>query len=184
MTLHADARASLVAWQPTGPRQDELRLAFLALLDGRPDALDRACAPAHITASALILDASAERVLLVLHRKIGRWIQPGGHAEASDATLAGAALREATEESGMAGLVIEPGILHLDRHPAPCHPGVVDEHFDVRYLVLAPAGAQPAVSAESLDVRWFSRDGLPDGLESTILEMLAAADRRRSDQRL
>ena len=63
-------------------------------------------------------------------------------------------------------------------------PGSVHEHFDVRYLVRAPAGAQPVVSAESFDVRWFSRDALPDGLEATILEMLTAADRRRSAQRL
>lgn len=131
-----------------------------------------------------MLDADAERALLVLHRKVGRWIQPGGHAEQTDATLAEAALREASEESGIAGLAIEPRILHLDRHPAPCRPGVVHEHFDVRYLVRAPAGAQPIVSAESLDVRWFSRDALPDGLEATILEMLTAADRRRSAQRL
>jgi 8-oxo-dGTP pyrophosphatase MutT (NUDIX family) len=184
MTLHADALGSLRDWRPAEPRQETLRRAFVDLLDRRADALDRMCAPAHITASALVIDGSADRVLLVLHRKIRRWIQPGGHVEAADATLAGAALREATEESGIAGLTIEPGILHLDRHPAPCRPGIVDEHFDVRYLVRAPAGAPPALSAESLDVRWFTRDTLPDGLEATILEMMAAADGRLPDQRL
>ena len=183
MTLHADASASLAAWRPSDPRQDGLRQAFLDLLRQRPDALDRSCAPAHLTASALVLDAAAGRVLLVLHRKIERWIQPGGHAEPTDATLAGAALREATEESGIAGLRIEPGILHLDRHPAPCRPGVVDEHFDVRYLVVAPPEREPAVSDESLDVRWFDHDALPDGIEPTILEMIAAAGRRGFDQR-
>jgi 8-oxo-dGTP pyrophosphatase MutT (NUDIX family) len=183
MTLHADATASLAAWQPPTHRQAALRSDFVDLLHHRSDALDRSCAPAHLTASALVLDPNAERVLLVLHRKIGRWIQPGGHAEASDASLAGAALREATEESGIAGLRVQPGILHLDRHPAPCRPGVVDEHFDVRYLVTAPPDAEPVVSGESLDVRWFDRDALPDGLEATMLEMLAAADGRRPDQR-
>ncbi|HEX7224861.1 MAG TPA: NUDIX domain-containing protein [Candidatus Limnocylindria bacterium] len=183
MTLHADAFASLAAWQPSDPRQDELRVEFLDLLRHRSDALDRSCAPAHLTASALVLEAGTERVLLVLHRKIGRWIQPGGHAEVTDATLAGAALREATEESGITGLTMEPWILHLDRHPAPCRPGVVEEHFDVRYAVVAPAAAEPIVSGESLDVRWFDRDALPDGIEPTILAMIGAADRRRSAQR-
>jgi 8-oxo-dGTP pyrophosphatase MutT (NUDIX family) len=177
MNLHADATASLREWLPGDARQDELRTAFLQLLDARADALDRRCAPAHVTASALVVDPDG-RVLLVHHRKVRRWIQPGGHAEASDPTLAGAALREATEESGIDGLTVEPGILHVDRHPAPCRPGVVDEHFDVRYLVIAPVGAVPRVSVESLDVRWFEPARLPDGIEGTILEMIAEARRR------
>ena len=89
--------------------------------------------------------------------------------------MAGAALREATEESGITGLRLIPGILQVDRHPAPCQPGVVEEHLDVRYLVVAPAGAVPLVSDESDDVRWFGRDELPEGIEPTIVEMLAAA---------
>src|SRR5687768_3211270 len=89
-------------------------------------------------------------------------------------SLGDAALREATEESGIRGLRLLPGSLHFDRHPAPCNPGVVDEPFDVRYLVLAPAGSVSAVSAESLDVRWFGWDDLPEGIEPTIVEMLSA----------
>jgi 8-oxo-dGTP pyrophosphatase MutT (NUDIX family) len=90
-------------------------------------------------------------------------------------TLAAAALREATEESGIAGLRVLPGIVQVDRHPAPCNPGVVDEHLDVRYLVIAPPTAVPLVSAESDEVRWFDWDALPEGIEPTIVEMLLLA---------
>ena len=180
MTLHADAVASLAAWRPFELRQDALRLAFLDLLDRRSDALDRSCAPAHLTASALVVDPFERRVLLVLHRKVGRWLQPGGHTELTDATLAGAALREAKEETGVGGLSLASGILHVDRHPAPCNPGVVDEHFDVRYLVVAPPGREPTVSAESLDARWIGWDDLETEIEPTIHEMVAAARHRLS----
>ena len=178
MTLHADAAAELRAWTPQSAAQIDLRDAFLNHLDAHPDAVWRTCAPAHLTASALILDPIQRAILLVLHRKVGRWLQPGGHCEVDDASLGAAALREASEESGVEGLVLVPGILHVDRHPAPCNPGVVEEHFDVRYLVQAPAGSVAVASAESLDARWFGWEELPEGIEPTIVEMLTAGRRR------
>ena len=99
----------------------------------------KACTDGHVTASALVIDPERGRVLLTLHRKLRMWLQMGGHCEPEDATLAAAALREATEESGIAGLTLLPGgPVRLDRHPipAPCH-----WHLDVQYAALAPAGA-------------------------------------------
>jgi 8-oxo-dGTP pyrophosphatase MutT (NUDIX family) len=175
MSLHASATRDLLAWEPPSASQRDLRGHFLDYLAAHPDGLWRTCAPAHITASAAIVDPTRRLVLLVLHRKVGRWLQPGGHCEPGDASLAAAALREAREESGIDGLEVEAGILQVDRHPAPCRPGVVEEHLDVRYLVVAPPDASPTVSAESEAARWFGWDALPQGIEPTIVEMLRLA---------
>ncbi len=139
-------------------RQAELCAQFLVAAEA--GALTRDDGPDHLTASALVLDVSRTHVLLVLHKKVRRWMQPGGHLEPVDDSLAAAALREAVEETGVAGLRLATGLpLDLDRHPAPC--GKRD-HLDVRFLVLAPDGAPTAVSDESDDVRWFPLDALPD----------------------
>jgi 8-oxo-dGTP pyrophosphatase MutT (NUDIX family) len=114
-------------------------------------------------------------VLLNLHRKAGRWFHFGGHLEPGDATLADAALREATEESGLAGLVLDLEPLHLSRHTVPfCDPRGPVDHCDVRFRAVAPASAVPAVSAESLDVRWWPVDELPTD-EPDMVEMVQLA---------
>jgi 8-oxo-dGTP pyrophosphatase MutT (NUDIX family) len=174
------AASELRAWTPTDEAQEALRHALLAFLDARPeDACDRSCVPGHLTASALVLDADGVRTLLTLHPRVGRWIQLGGHCEPGDATLRDAALREATEESGIDGLTVAPRPLHVDVHPVTCSLGVPTRHLDVRYLVRAPAGAVPRISAESDDLRWWPVDALPAGCD-TVPTMLAAAQRQNS----
>jgi 8-oxo-dGTP pyrophosphatase MutT (NUDIX family) len=171
----AAAADELAAWRGPDAGQEALRQALLAYLAARPDdACSRSCAAGHLTASALVLDAAGEQTLLTLHPRVGRWIQLGGHCEPGDPTLADAALREATEESGISGLLIEPGPLHLDVHPVTCSLGVPTRHLDVRYLVRAPAGAVPRISAESRDLRWWPCAALPPDAD-TVPAMIAAA---------
>ncbi|MBB5785813.1 NUDIX hydrolase [Jiangella mangrovi] len=175
--LHADAVAVLSGWVAPSAGQDRLRRDYLDVLDAHPRAMRRDCVPAHLTGSALVLDPVTERVLLLLHAKAGLWLQAGGHCEDGDASLAATALREATEESGIAGLTLGAGgrPVQLDRHAAPCAPGVAEHHLDVQYVALAPAGAVAAISDESHDLGWFGYDDLPEPLGGGVVELIAAA---------
>ncbi|MFC9469692.1 NUDIX hydrolase [Streptomyces coelicoflavus] len=170
MSLHDDAVLVLKAYEG----QDELRQVYLDHLATHPGGLWKACADGHITASAMVIDPSRERVLLTLHKKIRRWLQMGGHCEPVDETLARAALREGTEESGIAGLALLPGgPVRLDRHSTPCA-----WHLDVQYAALAPEGAVEAISDESLDLRWFPYAEVADVADESVVRLLEATRAR------
>ncbi|MCR3722739.1 MULTISPECIES: NUDIX hydrolase [Prauserella salsuginis group] len=172
--LHTAATSTLDTWKPDTAAQESLRQAYLGLLAARPDACARSCEAGHLTASAIVLDTAGEHVLLTLHPRVGRWLQLGGHCEPEDPSLTAAALREATEESGMSGLTIEDDPLRLDVHPITCSLGIPTRHFDVQFLVRAPAGAEPVASDESDDLRWWPVRALPPGTED-LTELVAAA---------
>lgn len=170
MSLHDDAVLVLKSYED----QAELRQAYLDHLSAHPDGMWKACGDGHITASGLVIDPERGRVLLTLHRKLRMWLQMGGHCEPGDGTLAGSALREATEESGIAGLTLLPGgPVRLDRHHTPCA-----WHLDVQYAVLAPVGAIEAISDESLDLRWFSYDEVPTVADDSVVRLLQATRAR------
>ncbi len=171
--LRTDARVLLTGWRPADASQRALAAQYLAFLDAHEDAMWRRCRPGHLTASALVLDAERDRVLLTLHPKFGRWLQLGGHCEPDDPSLAAAALREAQEESGIDALRIRPQPLRLDRHRVGCHGG--SWHYDVQFLALAPSDAQERCSAESLAVSWFAVDRLPGSCDASVRALVAAA---------
>lgn len=178
--LHADALATLDTWPPPSPAQAALRDRFVAHLREHPGGMRRACLPAHVTASTLVLDRSRRRVLLTLHAKSGRWFQLGGHAEDGDATLAGAALREAVEESGLSAeeLDLDPVPVLLDEHVVPfCGPAGTPEptrHLDVVHVALVDDDARHAASEESLDVAWWPVEDLPNPELVPFLELAGA----------
>jgi len=161
-SLHDDALATLRGWHPEDPGQERLRLEYVEHLLTHEDGLSRTDRPGHLTAGALVVSADRRSVLLTLHAKALRWFHLGGHCEPGDATLAGAALREAAEESGIDGLTLDEHPLHLDAHVVGfCGDGGPVRHLDVRFLAVAPPDARPAVSQESVDVRWWPVDQLP-----------------------
>jgi 8-oxo-dGTP pyrophosphatase MutT (NUDIX family) len=173
VSLHADAVRVLSGWRPGDEHQDALRREFLAHLAAHDDGMWRECVVGHLTASAAVLDASGERVLLTLHPKAKLWLQLGGHCERGDTSLAGAALREATEESGIEGLRLLPGPVRVDRHRVWCHGG--SYHLDVQYTAVAPANARVTISAESDDLRWFALDAIPDPADDVLRRLVTAS---------
>lgn len=138
-----------------GAAEAEVAAQCLALLDDVADPFGRERLAGHFTGSAWLVDAAGERVLLTHHRKLQRWLQLGGHAD-GDRDLAQVALREAREESGLAGLVLADGeLFDLDRHWIPGRGDVPGHwHYDARYVVRATGSEEFVVSEESLALAW------------------------------
>jgi 8-oxo-dGTP pyrophosphatase MutT (NUDIX family) len=175
MSLHEDALASLATWAAPDEEQERLRVKFVRHLHTTPDGMWRSSYPRHITAGALVIDGSGDRVLLNLHGKARRWFAFGGHCERGDVSLANVARREAREESGIIGLELVPSPAQLDIHAVPfCDPRGEVFHLDVRYVAVAPPGSEEVVSEESLDVRWWPVDALPE-LEPSMIALVGLA---------
>ena len=174
--LHASALETLRGWVAPDAAQEGLRRVYVRHLLDHDDGMLATCVPTHLTASALVLDATGERVLLTHHRKGGFWAQLGGHVEETDRSLADAALREGREESGVEGLrLLGDRPVELDAHRLSSAFGRCGTHLDVRYAAVAPPGAEPVVSAESHDVRWFPVDALPPGAVADIGRLVERA---------
>ncbi|WP_280382933.1 NUDIX hydrolase [Nocardia wallacei] len=160
-SLHESATDVLETWSPPTSSDQSIRQAMLAFLGSAPRGCLREHAPGHITASAMVFSHDEREVLLTLHPRVGLWIQLGGHCEESDETVLGAALREATEESGIENLTIEPGLYGIQAHPITCSLGVPTRHLDLVFKIKAPQGATPVRSSESTDLRWWPVTALP-----------------------
>lgn len=186
-TLHSSAVDLLDGWAAPDRHQDSMRHTVLAFLAARDDACLRSCVPGHLTASTLILDHTRRHALLTLHPKVGAWIQLGGHCEPTDDTVRDAALREATEESGLAGLVLSAEPVALHTHPITCSLGQPTRHLDIRFLAVASevdGGELPTIvrSDESVDLRWWPVEAMPDDSHRGEMADLVAAARGAADR--
>lgn len=153
------ARAAIAEYRPLDPRERGYQERMLQLLELAAPTSRHHFVPGHLTASAFVLSPGRDAVLLILHRKLRLWLQPGGHIEATDASLAAAARREVAEEVGLslppeaAGSVFDLDI-HLipARKDEPAH-----EHFDVRFCFQAPT-LDFATNDEVVEARWAPLD--------------------------
>lgn len=170
----------LAAYTPVDALEQLFKARMLALLAGEPRALWRdAFSPGHFTGSALVTSRRRDKVLLMRHRFIGRWMQFGGHADGVP-DLADVALREASEESGFPkdSFTLSGGVFDIDIHPIPANPAKGEpahEHFDVRVLLQLDDAIPLPPNPEGLTLRWLPLDqaaDLVDG-ERGLLRMLA-----------
>ena len=164
--ITAELRAAVTAFEAVTAREVSSQARFLAELDRLADPFSRDADPVHVTGSAIV--AGRRGTVLHWHKRIGGWMQPGGHIDAGETPWA-AALRETREETGLR--VRHPGggpkLLHLDAHPAGAH-----FHLDLRYLLLSGDDDPAPPPGESQQVRWFALaeamavadDALIDGL--------------------
>ena len=154
---------------PADAREEEFRTRMLEVVERVALPCARSTfEPGHFTASAFVLSPDRGKLLLILHGKLGIWVQPGGHIDPGDLDLRSAALRELIEETGLEGArpsPLAPGLLDVDIHPIPANPRKGEpahQHLDLRFLFEADTESVQAGS-DALDARWLPLDDL-DGL--------------------
>lgn len=168
----AALQAALAEYAGRHPLESALAARFGEFVAAHADCFERTCVPGHVTGSAWLLSPDGDRALLTHHRKLGRWLQLGGHSDGDPDTLA-VALREAREESGLPVAVLDAAIFDLDVHGIPARGAEPAHlHYDVRFLLGARTEAFQ-VSSESHDLCWVAMDAVA-GLtaEESVLRMV------------
>jgi 8-oxo-dGTP pyrophosphatase MutT (NUDIX family) len=163
-------RSAVRAHEPTDEREMESRERILAELDRLRDPLDENADAVHVTGSGVVVGPRG--TLLHLHKRLGRWMQTGGHLEKGELPH-DAALRESEEETGLE--LAHPGdgprLLHVDVHDAADG----HTHLDMRYLLIGPDTDPSPPPGESPHARWFSWDEARERSDTALTGALRAA---------
>jgi 8-oxo-dGTP pyrophosphatase MutT (NUDIX family) len=173
----------LEGYAAQGAEEGESLARIRRFLAGPEDPFSRATAEGHVTGSAVVARPDGSAFLLVLHRKLSRWLQPGGHTEESDASVFDTAIREAREETGIPRFDAPLGhaILDVDVHAIPAHRrDAAHLHFDVRYLFTTELDCDPAASEDpERPMRWASlEEALSLGVDGSLERALRKARAR------
>lgn len=168
--LTDQVRAAVQRFDPRTPRESRSRQQFLEQLSYLDDPFDRFVNPVHVTGSAIV--SGPRGTVLHLHKRLGLWLQPGGHLDSGESPWQ-AAVRETAEETGLAGRLLPgaPEPFHLDVHTAGDH-----LHLDLRYLLLCDDDDPAPGPEESPQARWF---GLAEASLMADPGLVDAIDRLR-----
>jgi len=173
---------ALARYAAEGPGETASLERLRRFVSAPADPFARGNPEGHVTGSAVVARPDGSAFLLVLHRKLSRWLQPGGHTEESDPTIFDAALREAREETGIARFEapLGPAILDVDVHPIPARGrDAAHHHFDVRFLLTSRSEADPDASDDpTRPIRWASfEEAVSLGIDASLERALTKARR-------
>ena len=170
-----DLRSSLSLFNPTNEKETIYQTQMLELLSEGKIAFERKREAGHFTSSAWVLDPSSKTVLLILHSKIGKWLQPGGHADGNQDLLE-VAKKELMEETGVNAVeLLKTTIFDLDIHTIPAHKGIPEHlHYDLRFIFRGNSQASLEINHESKDIQWVPLDEIPKlvGNDDSICRMV------------
>ncbi len=148
--------AKLDSYLKKFPDEQETVNQMVSFVEANKDCFERTLSIGHITGSAWLMDENYERALLTHHRKLDRWLQPGGHADGQSNVLA-VAMRESEEESGLAEIEpVSDSLFDIDIHLIPARGNEAEHfHYDCRFLLRSVGSDQYTVSEESDDLAWI-----------------------------
>lgn len=179
LSLVKDTLSFLSRWEPPDEYDNYARLVMVDHIQNNNDALQRtSLSAAHVTVSSILID-SEKRTLLTLHRKLGFWMQLGGHIEEEDESVFATALRETREESGISDLTLDLDPLAATLFSgANCPRGSYNTHLDLCFLLRTSSPHLSSRSEESLDLRWWPLDNIPQSCDAGALRLINKARQR------
>lgn len=166
--------SDLKRYIPFDSYEREMANKIISLIETTPHCFHNNSFPAHITASAWIIDNGSTHLLFTHHKKLDKWLQLGGHADGEE-NLLNAATREAKEESGLTSVQLAgPSIFDVDIHEIPARKDIpAHYHYDVRYFLKADMDEKLIVSDESHDLKWLDINEVAQyNSDRSILRML------------
>ena len=180
--MHRRALLDLLdGYLPSSTSDAEARERIRAFVEAEPSCFERTTVAGHVTGSAWIVDPWRTRCLLTHHRKLDRWLQLGGHAD-GDPDVQRVAMREAREESGLAGIrLVDGAIFDCDVHLIPARGAEAAHwHYDVRFLLEADPAEPLSLSSESKDLAWVAMQDVPAlASDESVARMVAKTARLR-----